>query len=90
MAKKSGAPLLPGVWSSRRAITFEKSWDKTMIPWPFSRVVVAYGPPLLVPKNCSDTELEDIRLQLQDRLNALVEQVDRITGYKTRSYPPKV
>ena len=88
LAQKSGVPLLPGVWSARRAITFEKSWDKTMIPWPFSRVVVAYGPPLYIPKDCSDEEMEDLRFELQRRLNALLEQVDGLTGYKTRRYPP--
>jgi lysophospholipid acyltransferase (LPLAT)-like uncharacterized protein len=88
LAKKSGVPLIPGIWSARRAITFEKSWDKTMIPWPFSRVVVAYGPPLFIPKNCSEEELENLRLELQGRLNTLVQRVDDLTGYKTRRFKP--
>jgi lysophospholipid acyltransferase (LPLAT)-like uncharacterized protein len=88
LAKKSGVPLLPGIWSARHAITFEKSWDKTMLPWPFSQVVVAYGPLLYIPKDCSDEELEDLRLELQNRLNVLLEQVDSLTGYQTRRFSP--
>jgi lysophospholipid acyltransferase (LPLAT)-like uncharacterized protein len=88
LAQKSGVPLVPVIWSGRRTFTFEKSWDKTMIPWPFSRVVVAYGPPFFIPKDSSDLDLEDLRLEFQGRLNALLEQVDGITGYKTRQFKP--
>lgn len=84
LAKKTGVPLLPGIWSARRAITLEKTWDKTMIPRPFSEVVVAYGSPLYVPKDCSDEELEDLRVEIENRLNALMTEVDKACGYKTR------
>jgi lysophospholipid acyltransferase (LPLAT)-like uncharacterized protein len=91
LAQKSGVPLLPGIWSARRAITFENSWDKTMIPWPFSRVVIAYGTPIHIPKTCSEEELEALRLELQNQLNQLTEQADRQTGYKTRGvFPPEM
>ncbi len=84
LAKETGVPLLPGIWSARRAITLEKTWDKTMIPWPFSEVVVAYGSPLYVPKECTDAELEDLRLEVENRLNTLMVEVDKACGYKTR------
>jgi lysophospholipid acyltransferase (LPLAT)-like uncharacterized protein len=84
LAKETGVPLLPGIWSARRALTLEKTWDKTMIPWPFSEVVVAYGSPLHVPKECTDSELEDLRLEVENRLNTLMAEVDEACGYRTR------
>ncbi len=84
LARETGVPLLPGIWSARRAITLEKTWDKTMIPWPFSEVIVAYGAPLYVPKECTDEELETLRQEVEDRLNALMTQVDEACGYQTR------
>jgi lysophospholipid acyltransferase (LPLAT)-like uncharacterized protein len=84
LAKKTGVPLLPYMWSSRRPLTLEKTWDKTMIPRPFSEVVVTYGPPLYIPKECSDLEMEALRLELENRVNAIMVEVDQICGYKTR------
>jgi lysophospholipid acyltransferase (LPLAT)-like uncharacterized protein len=84
LAKNTGAPLLPGLWSADRVITLEKTWDKTMIPRPFSNILIGYGEPLTVPRDCSDDELEGYRLELETRLNAVMKEVDERCGYRTR------
>lgn len=84
LAKKTGLPLLPFMWSARSPLTLEKTWDKTMIPKPFSEVVISYGPPLFVPKQCTDPEMEVLSSELEGRLNALMIEVDQACGYKTR------
>ena len=84
LAKKTGLPLLPFIWSARSPLTLEKTWDKTMIPRPFSEVVISYGPPLFVPKECTDTEMEVLSSELERRLNAVMIEVDQACGYKTR------
>jgi lysophospholipid acyltransferase (LPLAT)-like uncharacterized protein len=84
LAKKTGLPLLPLMWSARSSITLEKTWDKTMIPKPFSEVVISYGPPLFVSKECTDPEMEVLSLELERRLNAVMIEVDQVCGYKTR------
>jgi lysophospholipid acyltransferase (LPLAT)-like uncharacterized protein len=84
LAKETGVPLVPLMWSARRVITLEKTWDKTMIPLPFSEVTIGYGPPLMIPKAATDQELEDFRLEIQNRLNALMDELDKGCGYKTR------
>jgi lysophospholipid acyltransferase (LPLAT)-like uncharacterized protein len=43
-SQRSGAPIMPVVASARRAWHL-KSWDRFMIPKPFTRVTVAYGEP---------------------------------------------
>jgi lysophospholipid acyltransferase (LPLAT)-like uncharacterized protein len=84
LAKKTGLPLLPFMWSARNPITLEKTWDKTMIPRPFSKVLVTYGPPLNIPADCNDLEMEVFRQELEDRLNAIMIEVDQACGYETR------
>jgi lysophospholipid acyltransferase (LPLAT)-like uncharacterized protein len=84
LAKKTGVPLLPFMWSSPRPITLEKTWDKTMIPRPFSEVVVTYGRPLIIPEDCDDLAMEAFRQELEDRLNAIMIEADEACGYQTR------
>jgi lysophospholipid acyltransferase (LPLAT)-like uncharacterized protein len=84
LAKETGIPLVPLMWSARRVITLENTWDKTMIPLPFSEVTIGYGLPLTIPKATTDHELEDFRLEIQNRLNVLMAELDKTCGYKTR------
>jgi lysophospholipid acyltransferase (LPLAT)-like uncharacterized protein len=84
LAKKTGVPLLPFMWSARNPMTLEKTWDKTMFPRPFSKVLVTYGPPLNIPVDCNDLEMEVFRQELENRLNAIMIEVDQLCGYETR------
>ena len=40
-----------------------------MIPKPFTRVVFAYGAPVVVPKDASDKEMETLRAIVQKELD---------------------
>ena len=69
--------------SGNRLITFPKAWDKTIIPKPFSRITIIFGEPVPIPAALSSSELEAICEKLEDRLNLLTDEVDRICGYQT-------
>lgn len=72
LAQKTGAPVMPMNFeysSCWRA----KSWDKFMIPKPFSKVRVIYGPPHQVKVTQTDEEFEAERRRLEEVLMALVE-----------------
>ena len=45
LALAAGVPVLPVAVSARGAILL-RSWDRFLIPLPFARAVVVYGPPL--------------------------------------------
>lgn len=45
LAERLGIPLVPVAIEARRAFRLG-SWDRTMIPWPFSRVEIRLGPPI--------------------------------------------
>jgi len=79
LASHTGTPVLPMAWSCSRYKRFG-SWDGTALPLPFSRIDFFYGDPLLVPPDLKDNELEDYRLELEKRLNALYAQAWALHG----------
>jgi len=70
LAGHSGAVVVPVGWAADRYWVF-RSWDRTVLPKPFARVVVEIGAPLAVPGGLSSEGLEDWRLDLDRRLLAL-------------------
>jgi lysophospholipid acyltransferase (LPLAT)-like uncharacterized protein len=77
MARLAGLPIVPVMWSADRCWRL-KSWDRTIIPKPFSRIVFFYPDKLLtVPRKASKEECEHYRQLLDDRLNRMMYQTDR-------------
>ncbi len=76
LAKMSGRPLLTGIWSADRYWRLG-SWDRTIIPKPFSRIVGLYADSLIrVPPDASRDECEKYRQQLDEALNKLMYRTD--------------
>jgi lysophospholipid acyltransferase (LPLAT)-like uncharacterized protein len=50
-----------------------KSWDRFVLPRPFAKVRVIFGPLHGVALTTTDEEFEAERLRLQDAMMALVE-----------------
>ncbi|WP_337995854.1 lysophospholipid acyltransferase family protein [Oleispirillum naphthae] len=78
LAHASGAPILPIAFSARRC-RFLKSWDRMQMPLPFSRGVYIFGEPVVVPREAEN--LEPYRLLLEERLNAITAEADRLMGH---------
>lgn len=75
LAQKSGVPIVPIIAGVRRAIVFN-SWDRFMIPLPFTTVRLHYGDPIWVPPDADDTMREHFRQKVEDDLNALATEAD--------------
>ncbi|HVP36951.1 MAG TPA: lysophospholipid acyltransferase family protein [Terriglobales bacterium] len=75
IAQKSGVPIIPITNSAQRRWTL-KSWDKFIIPKPFSRAVVIIGKPIYVPAELSPEELDSKSKELEKSLNYLTEEAD--------------
>lgn len=73
LAKLTGAPIIPVSCTVSRFIRM-KSWDRFVVPLPFSRIVIYAGKPILVPCDADAETLEARRLQLQDKLKELAGQ----------------
>jgi lysophospholipid acyltransferase (LPLAT)-like uncharacterized protein len=53
------------------------SWDRFLVPRPFSRGLFVYGPPILVPRDADPARMEDARLAVERGLNEATEKADR-------------
>jgi lysophospholipid acyltransferase (LPLAT)-like uncharacterized protein len=70
LAKATGNPVVPFHIESDPCWT-ARSWDRTQVPKPWSRVAIAIGEPLDVPGDADETAIEEKRVELERRLEAL-------------------
>lgn len=72
LADSSGAPLvtLSAHFESSWRL---KTWDRFVIPKPFSRIEVIFGAPIHLERGLSDEQLQEQRQKLQERLVAEVD-----------------
>jgi len=69
LAGATGHPLLPFHIECSAAWTLN-SWDRTQVPRPFARIVLAIGPPIHVP-DTTEPAIADRRLHLEEQLASL-------------------
>lgn len=76
-ARDSGLPILP---VAARMIDpwVLRSWDRTTIPKPFSRMIAKFGEPIPVASDASREDCERIRQQVEGTLNGLEAELARI------------
>lgn len=72
MAKKSGTPLVAYASIPKSYWEFN-SWDKFRLPKPFTKIVISYGDPLLVPADVSKEAFEELAKKHGDSINAAGE-----------------
>ncbi len=73
LAGRTGVPILPVGWAADRYWAFH-SWDRTELPKPFTRIVLEVGEPFSVPEGADTAELEEYRLELERRLQAIYQR----------------
>lgn len=73
LAQKSGAVVFP-LHLEYSSCWRLKSWDRFILPRPFSKVRVILGQPHQVVATKTETEFENERLRLQNAMMALVER----------------
>jgi len=78
-ARLSGAVLLPVSYSATRRKVLT-SWDRLIVPLPFTRGIVRIGQPIEVAPDADEAELERIRQQLEERMIALTDALDTELG----------
>lgn len=76
LAQRSGAPLIPVSAGADRAWRLD-SWDRFLVPKPFSRVRIVVGEPLGVPAQVAGEELERFAAELQRRMDEVTAEADR-------------
>lgn len=69
LAKETGAPILPVCVKISRAFCFNKSWNKALLPKPFSTVEIKFGNVIEVAKDAEKEELEAYTKELEQELS---------------------
>jgi lysophospholipid acyltransferase (LPLAT)-like uncharacterized protein len=82
IAQLSGAVILPLILSVDRA-WIAGSWDRFLIPKPFSRVTARWEEPFSVPRKADLEELDVYRREIEDRLIRAHAEADLGSGWKT-------
>jgi lysophospholipid acyltransferase (LPLAT)-like uncharacterized protein len=81
-ARMTGCRVFTVAFAERRVLKLP-TWDKQMLPLPFSRgVLFCQEWESHVPKKPSEEEAEALRLNLQSALDAVTDLADRAVGQK--------
>jgi lysophospholipid acyltransferase (LPLAT)-like uncharacterized protein len=79
LAGKLAKPIVPIVMSAKRSWVLEKTWDKYVLPKPFTECVIMYGEPIIV-NGTEEEELENKRKELTVALNTIMARADASFG----------
>jgi lysophospholipid acyltransferase (LPLAT)-like uncharacterized protein len=77
IAQVAGKPVVPTITSAQHKWVFN-SWDRFMVPKPFSRVIIRFGEPITVPPDLDSDAFEQKRRHIAETMKALYEDTDRI------------
>jgi lysophospholipid acyltransferase (LPLAT)-like uncharacterized protein len=79
LAAKMNVPIVPVATAARRSWVLESTWEKLMLPRPFTRGLVLFGEPLRVT-GTTEEEIESGRLQLEQSLRSLGLEASRLAA----------
>ncbi|AQT44065.1 hypothetical protein BBC0244_003360 [Bartonella apihabitans] len=77
LAKISGRPIVPYIYSFSHVKILEKTWDKTVIPLPFGHSIFLMGDAFYVPEDADDDLMEQKRVELSDIMNRLTDEAEK-------------
>ena len=78
-ARMAGVAILPITFAASRRIVFN-SWDRFVVALPFAKGVLIWGDPIEIARDADHVTVERARRKLEDRLNALCHEADRLVG----------
>lgn len=78
VARLAKVDVLPLSYSCKRR-RFLKSWDRFHVPLPFGKGVFVCEPPLQIPSDSSEEEVEAICQKLQEALHRATTKADEFT-----------
>jgi lysophospholipid acyltransferase (LPLAT)-like uncharacterized protein len=83
LAQLADAYLVPMTHSASQSWDFN-SWDRFKLAKPFSKVVVAYGEAVKIPRDISEADLEKYKVEMEKRMNTLVDFAENYLKEKWR------
>jgi len=86
LAQMAEAPILPLSYAASRSWTI-RSWDRLIVPKPFSTIVLAVGAPRTIARGLSSDELEAERRSLESILDELTVRAEDAVGVDDAARP---
>lgn len=78
VAKSGSAAIVPMAWQTRsKCVLNLPTWDKLLLPLLFVKSVALYGDPIDVPGDCSDEQMEQIRLKVENEIKRLNDDLSQ-------------
>lgn len=82
LAVETGVPVLIMGWSTRWRIVFN-SWDRVILPLPFSRGVIVWGEPVIPARDMARPDaIEEVRRQIEENLIEANHAADLACGVR--------
>lgn len=80
LAKQTGLPILTGTYSAKAMKVFG-SWDRFILPYPFTTCRVVYGNPIYVPQDADSAMLRQCIQRVEEELRAITRTADGYFGH---------
>jgi len=78
-ARMAGVPIFPLTYSASNRKVIQ-SWDRFILPLPFSRGVFHWGDPIFVDRKLDEEGMEAKRVELENALTELTQRTDQSLG----------
>lgn len=79
LAQRSGVPIVPASYEAKYKVRL-KSWDRFIIPLPFSPSAVVFGDPICVGAGADAGEREKIRRELEKTMREMDARAASVVG----------
>jgi len=76
LAQKMQIPIIP-IGASASRVKIFNSWDRFMLPLPFSKYVLMDGHPVWVPANADEKIIRQKQLELEVEMNRITQLLDQ-------------
>jgi len=86
IARLSGAPIILLGFAAKRSQALG-SWDRLLVPLPFTRIAVAFGAPETIERDLPPAALEERRAALEAGLARLTRRAEEAVGARDPSSP---
>jgi len=80
LAARTGLPVVPITSSAHRARVFTDAWDRYLLPMPFTRTAVVYGPPLRISAGSPEERMRELAGETAQRLEEITRRADLLAG----------
>ena len=75
LARYTGSPIIPVSVAAGRCWRL-RTWDRTLLPKPFTKVAFAFGPMMRIERGASSAQIEERRVELERTLNEITRQAE--------------